>query len=309
MSRLAMWVRRSLMASMVILVAASMAHAAPLPGKPSGDPAPDVAEAVRLNANQQYEQAIVAAKRALARDERYVPAMIALADSYYYLKKYELASSIVGIAHGIDANNAEGYNLLGWIALARKDATSATQAFLKATQLKADYGNAWNSLAAMYLSAKNYDAAVPAAEKATQLLPKFDGAWINLGSAYRGKQRYTDAEQAYRKALSFSPRSADAWYNLGILYLDAPQMPNMDTVARLNTAIANLSKYRELSGSRLANDDPAGDYVEQAQKEIVREQKRLEREKAREAREKAKAAPAATPIPAAAPATPNGVKP
>lgn len=302
----------SRLAPLVLILAASSVNAAPqpaaLPGQPGGDPAPDVAEAVQMNASQQYERAIVAAKRALARDERCVPAMIALADSYYYLKKYELASSIIGIAHGIDAKNAEGYNLLGWIALANKDATSATQAFLKATQLKSDYGNAWNSLAAMYLSAKNYDAAVPAAEKATQLLPKFDKAWINLGSAYRGKQRYADAEQAYRKALTLSPRSADAWYNLGILYLDAPQMPNMDTIARLNTAIANLSKYRELAGSRLASDDPSSDYVEQAQKEIGREQKRIEREKAREAREKAKAAPAAAPAPVVAPAAPSGGK-
>ena len=50
-----------------------------VPGQPGGDPAPDTKEANRLVKAGRYEQAIAAARRALARDERHVPAMVAMA--------------------------------------------------------------------------------------------------------------------------------------------------------------------------------------------------------------------------------------
>lgn len=273
-----------------------------LPGQPGGDPAPDTQAANDLLHRGRYEDAITAAKRSLSRDERYVPAMLVMARAYYYLKKYELATAIIDIAKSIDANSAEEYQLLGFLALTHDDRISATAAFKRATELKDNYPAAWNNLAAQYLQAKNYDAAVDAAEHATRRSPNWDKAWLNLGSAYRGKQRYEEAETAYRKALALNASYADAYFNLGILYLDAPQMPNVDLSAKLNTAINHLTKYKELSGPRLTKDDPADSYVEQARKAIEREQKRLERVKKQQERDKAKAAPPADKAKAAPPA-------
>jgi tetratricopeptide (TPR) repeat protein len=277
-----------------------------VPGQPGGDPAPDTAEAQRQLIQGRYEEAITATKRALQRDERYVPAMLVMAKAYYWLRKYELATSIIDIARGIDPNNAPAYNLLGFIAITRQDKISATASFKKATELKADYGNAWNNLCAQYLESKNYDGAIEAGEKAAQLLPNFYKAQLNLGSAYRGKGRYTDAEAAYRKALSMNPNYAEAWFNLGILYLDAPQMPNLDVIAKLNIAITNLTKYRDVMASRLTRDDPADGYMEDARKAIDRERKRLERVAKQKEREKAKQVPAATPAPGTTPAPAPG---
>ena len=249
----------------------------PLPGQPGGDPGPDTKAAQDLLLRGRYEDAITATKRALGRDERYVPAMIVMAKAYYYLKKYELSTAIVDIAKTIDPNFAEGYNLLGFIALTRDDKISATAAFKKATELKADYVSAWNNLAAQYLLAKNYDGAIEASEKTTQLAPSFAKGWLNLGSAYRGKSRFEEADRAYHKALELNPKYPEAYFNLGILYLDAPQMPNQDVVTKLSTSIADLSRYKELASYRLTKDDPADSYMEEARKAIEREKKRLER--------------------------------
>src|SRR5262245_50946728 len=164
--------------------ATAMAATTQLPAETKGDPKPDTDAAMQLLRRNRFEDAIRQAKLALGRDERYVPAMIVLAKAYYYERKYELATSIIDIAKSIDPNNAEAYNLLGFIALSRDDRISATAAFKKATELDTRYGNAWDNLAAQYLYAKNYDGALEAAQKATQLLPSFPKAWMNLGSAY-----------------------------------------------------------------------------------------------------------------------------
>jgi tetratricopeptide (TPR) repeat protein len=268
-----------------------------LPAEMKGDPAPDTKAAEDLLRRARYEDAIRQSKMALGRDERYVPAMIVMAKAYYYMKKYELATSILDIAKAVDPNNAEAFNLYGFLALTHDDRISATAAFKKATDLNSSYGVAWNNLAAQYLFAKNYDGAIEAAEKASSLQSNSPRAFLNLGSAYRGKERYTDADKAYKRALQIDSNYADAYYNLGILYLDAKEYPGIDLIAKLNTAVNYLNRYKQLAGYRLAKDDPADTYIAEARTGIDREQKRQLRLQKQKDRDKAKGpdAPAATP--------------
>src|SRR3954454_5768046 len=152
---------RAIVAAMMLTcMSPAFAAQTQLPAETKGDPKPDTLAAENFLKRQRYEDAIRQAKLALGRDERYVPAMVVLAKAYYYERKYELATSIIDIAKSIDPNNAECYNLLGFIALTRDDRISATAAFKKATDLNSSFGIAWNNLAAQYLQSKNYDGAV-----------------------------------------------------------------------------------------------------------------------------------------------------
>ena len=160
-------------------------------------------------------------------------------------------------------------------------------------------------------------------EKATQLQPGFSKAFLNLGSAYRGTKDYEKAQDAYRHALQLFPNYADAVFNLGILYLDADKMPNVDTIAKLNTAISYFQKYKQMIGAAPPPGDPAETYVAEAQDKIVKEQKRIERQKKAEERERQRAAqkaaggaggsaggkPAAVAPPTGAPAAPASSAP
>ncbi|HXU73719.1 MAG TPA: tetratricopeptide repeat protein [Polyangia bacterium] len=284
--------RAVLVATMLTCALPAFAAQTQLPAETKGDPKPDTLAAENFLKRQRYEDAIRQSKLALGRDERYVPAMVVLAKAYYYERKYELATSIIDIAKSIDPNNAECYNLLGFIALTRDDRISATAAFRKATELDPRYGNAWDNLAAQYLYGKNYDGALEAAQKATQLLPVFSKAWNNLGSAYRGKQEYPQAETAYKRATQLDPNYADAYFNLGILYLDAKQMPGTDLITKLNTSINYLNKYKQLASYRLKPDDPADTYIAEARTGIEREQKRIQRMQRQQQRGEPKTAPA-----------------
>ncbi len=278
-----------------------------LPEEKKGDPAPDTKVAKDLLGRGRYEDAIRQSKLALGRDERYVPAMVVMAKAYYYLKKYELAGSIVDIAKSIDANNAECFNLLGFLALQREDRISATAAFKKATEADGNFGPAWLNLTAQYLGAKNYDGAIEAGERAAKLMTSSARAHLNLGSAYRGKQRYQDADKEYKQAAQLDAQLADAYFNLGILYLDAKEMPPMDLIGKLQTAITHFNHYKQLAGYKMTKDDPADVYLADCRTQIDREQKRIERLKKQQDRAKPKdaatapsgAAPA--PAPAAAP--------
>lgn len=283
---------RAIVAVMMLgMCAPAFAAQTQLPAETKGDPKPDTLAAENFLKRQRYEDAIRQAKLALGRDERYVPAMIVLAKAYYYERKYELSTSIIDIAKSIDANNAECYNLLGFIALTHDDRISATAAFKKATELDPRYGNAWDNLAAQYLFGKNYDGALDAAKKATEMMPQFPKAWNNYGSALRGKQQYAEAESAYKRATQLDPNYADAYFNLGILYLDAKQMPGTDLITKENTAINYLNKYKQLAGYRLTKDDPADTYIAEARTSIDREQKRLLRLQKQQQRGEPKPAP------------------
>jgi hypothetical protein len=89
-------------------------------------------------------------------------------------------------------------------------------------------------------------------------------------------------------------------------------MPNMDTTAKLNTAITYLQQYKQmLIGASQSVPAEADAYLNEAQEGIKKEQKRIERQKKQEERDRQRAAkkvaddakkPAA-PAPAPAPAS------
>jgi tetratricopeptide (TPR) repeat protein len=191
---------------------------------------------------KRYEQAIVEAKRSLSFDERFVPAMVVLARAYYELKKLELAQSILDVARKNDDKNADVYQLLGFILLARDDKAAATDAFRRATDARPNFAEAWNNLAVQYLAAKNYEEAKRAGERAVSVVPAFAEAHVNLGSALRGLGDVGGAEKEYRMALSLRDLP-NAHFDLGILYLDAQQVAGVDTLERLDRAVVELTRY------------------------------------------------------------------
>src|SRR5262249_48983021 len=134
-------------------------------------PVAETAAAERAFKGGNYELAIQEGKRALARNERYVPAMVVLAKAYFALHKVELCASILDTASQIDDRNAEIYFMRGHLAVNRDDKPAALAAFKAATDRDPSHGAAWDDLAAQYLVAHNFEAAHEAAARAVQLGP------------------------------------------------------------------------------------------------------------------------------------------
>jgi tetratricopeptide (TPR) repeat protein len=155
----------------------------------------------------------------------------------------------------------------------------------------------------MLVEAGDFEGAVRELEAAVALAPDFVPARLNLGNAYRGKLELPRAEAQYQKVTQLQPALADTYFNLAILNLDS-ELPGVDTVERMNRAIAYFKTYRDKGGA----DDRVDQYLKDAAKGIDREQRRREREKKDQLRkvEKDKDAASAASKP---PATPAASKP
>jgi tetratricopeptide (TPR) repeat protein len=282
---------------LVILVTAGVAvprlAAARREPPPAVIPTEETEKAEQLFKTGRYPEAVAEAKAALTKNERYTPAMLVMAKSFYKLHKYEWMKKLWEMmqANGASAGEkAEIYQLLAFLEVDQKNVPGAIILFKQATESKPDDAVLWSNLGAQYLAAKNYTEATPVLEKAAQLQPGFAKAHLNLGDAYRGNKDYEKALAEYQRALQLFPNYADAVFNLGILYLDADKMPNMDLFAKENTAIQYLQKYKQMMGSTLPASDPADSYIGEAQDKIKKEEKRLDRLKKQQEREAARAA-------------------
>ena len=289
--------RSSRCLSLVAVVAASLAvpklaHARREP-PPAVIPTAETEQAEQLFKAGRYPEAVAEAKLALTKNERYTPAMLVMAKSFYKLHKYEWMKKLWEMMQANGASNpekAEIYQLLAFLEVDQKNVPGAIVLFKQATEAKPDDAILWSNLGAQYLAAKNYGEAAPVLEKASSLQPGFAKAHLNLGDAYRGNKDYEKAQTEYQRALQLFPNYADAVFNLGILYLDADKIPNMDLFAKENTAIQYLQKYKQMMGGTLAASDPADGYIAEAQDKIKKEEKRLDRIKKQQEREAARAA-------------------
>jgi tetratricopeptide (TPR) repeat protein len=261
---------------------------------PAVIPADEVKAAQKLYDARNYQGAVIQAKAALNKNERYTPAMLVMAKAYFKLGKNEWVKTLGDMMKNAGASEAERsdiYQMLAFMEVDKKNTPGAIEQFRKAAEARPDNAILWNNLGAQYLVVKNYREAGPVLEKAVQLQPTFTKAHLNLGSAYRGVKQFDKALAEYKQALALFPRYADAVFNLGILYLDADKMPNMDVTAKLNTAITYLQQYKQmLVGAGQPVPAEADAYLNEAQEGIKKEQKRIERQKKQEERDRQRAA-------------------
>jgi tetratricopeptide (TPR) repeat protein len=270
---------------------------------PTVTPVAETSSAQKLYSAGNYDGAVAQAKVALTKNDKYTPAMLVMAKAYYKLRKYEWVRHLwkmMQANNATQAEQAEMYHLLAWMEIEKKNIPGAIDHLKKAAEARPENPVYWNNLGAQYLEAKNYRDAAPALEKAAELNPTFAKAHLNLGSAYRGLKEYERAVGSYQKALQLFPNYADALFHLGILYLDAEAVPNMDTIAKLNTAIGHFQRYKQMMGNLLNRGgvDPVDTYMAEAQDKIGKEQKKIERAKAQAEREKQRAAQKAAAKPA-----------
>jgi tetratricopeptide (TPR) repeat protein len=242
-------------------------------------------EANRLDEAEQI------ARKALRRDERFVPAMVALANASIRRGRLELADSILEQAIAVKPNYAELHFLQGKRHQQEGRLAQALTAYRKAAELRPSYSEARMALGVQYMAAGNYAEALKEFEAVSRLVPTLVPVHLNLGDAYRANRRWQDAKRELDQALRMQDPLPEAHFNLGLLYMDAgAEFPGLTLVDALGRAVLEFTAYRTQMGSRLGKNDTAAAYIADLQRQIDREKKRIERDDARKKRDAERAA-------------------
>lgn len=244
-----------------------------------------------LTRADRMDEAEARARKALCRDERFVPAMVSLAKASLKRGREELAESVLEQADKIDPNNAEIHFLRGEAHLRQDHLGLALPEFEKAVALRPEYAEARMALGTAYLAGGNYKPALEQFQWTVRLVPTLVAAHLNLGDAYRATAQWQEAKKSFDQALRMQDQLPEAHFNLGLMYMTAKdKFPGMKLTDALNRAITEFTAYRNQMGARLKKDDPSAAYIADIQKQIEREQKRIEREEKQKQKEAERAA-------------------
>jgi Tfp pilus assembly protein PilF len=270
------------------------------------------AKAKQLLRGGQNDKAITEARDALREHEQNVEAMLVIAEAFYKQGKHELVQSVTGSILKVDPKvltpeeKSQAYNLMGFAYLQAGKRPDAYVAFKNAAETDPNNASAWNNLGVQYMWRGDSKTAESCFEYATTLDGKFAEAQLNWGAALRANGKLTEAETAFRQASKLRPDWAEVHFNLGVLYLDAEKLANFDEITKLDAAIAEFEKYKDLvgkgntsiersSGKSRGSSDAMGNelvsiaqadlYIKAANKGIEAEERRREREQKRKDRD------------------------
>jgi len=229
---------------------------------------------------RRFDEAWMAARRALKCDERFVPALIALVKASRVQGRDELADSILEQAMEVDPDVAELHFLRGDKLEAEPgQLREAMAAYERAIQLRPSYAEARMALGIQLLAGGNYPAALSHFQAAARLVPTLPAIHVNLGDGYRATRQWTEAQRAYRRALELQPKLPEAHYGLGLLFLTAAaDFPGLDELTAYEKALDEFKTYRSEMGPRLAKDDQSEEYLRDLDRMIKRARRRIERE-------------------------------
>ncbi|MGB5701883.1 MAG: tetratricopeptide repeat protein [Polyangiales bacterium] len=229
---------------------------------------------------RRFDEAWMAARRALKCDERFVPALIALIKASRAQGRDELADSILDQALEVDTRVAELHFLDGERLKSEPgQLRDAMAAYERAVQLRPDYAEARMALGIQQLASGNYEGALSHFQAAERLVPTLPAVHLNLGDAYRATKQWSAAQTAYRQALALRSKLPEAHYGLGLLFLTAAgDFPGLDELTAYEKAVDEFKTYRAEMGAGLSKDDQSEEYLRDLDRMIKRVRRRMERE-------------------------------
>ncbi|MFZ0427084.1 MAG: tetratricopeptide repeat protein [Acidobacteriota bacterium] len=175
-------------------------------------------------AKGEYEAATIQYLNALKADGKYLPARLALADSYEKMGDYQAAIVELRRVLEDDPENVDAKLKLGryylaagardskWFDEARKLAEEVLKIQPENVQARLLLGNSYAGL-------QDFDRSVESFQKALETDPDNLDAYLNLGASRFGQQDPAAAEQAFQDAVAKHPDSPKAYLGLGNFYL------------------------------------------------------------------------------------------
>lgn len=170
----------------------------------------------------------------------FTPAYVALADSYLREGKDSVAEFVVkrAIDRGKDDPSLE--NLLGAIALGRKDNKAAASHFGRAIEMAPTFVQALVNRANLSISDNDLSAAEEDLNRAIAIDPANTDALVCRGIVLRRTGRADLARASFERVLETDPVNAAARFNLGVL--NALDLNRPDVALRLFEEVVSMNQ-------------------------------------------------------------------
>eukprot|EP00871_Galdieria_phlegrea_P001699 jgi/Galph1/252/GphlegSOOS_G4935.1 len=108
----------------------------------------------------------------------------------------------------VDANDGQGWYLLGRLYMAQKEYRAAYDNYQHAVYCNSRNPRFWCSIGVLYYQMGQYRDAMDAYTRAIRLNPNLSEVWYDLGTLYESFSQFKDALDAYREALKLSPNNS-----------------------------------------------------------------------------------------------------
>jgi TolB-like protein/Tfp pilus assembly protein PilF len=182
-----------------------------------------------LKGKENWENAIIALKEALAIDPSYAPSWSELSTTYRYQANIalidrdegvELARTAAEKALSLDAELASAWISLSYVkSLGDWDWAGAAEAVRKARELEPRNADVLNGIASIATILGRYDEAINALQAAAEVDPLNQTALNSLGLNYMYSGQLDDAESTFRHLLQLNPQYPWGHANLGEVIL------------------------------------------------------------------------------------------
>lgn len=209
-----------------------------------GDAQQMAQDALRLNPNEAFAMVVIARDHYRARK--------------IDLARYALQAVLDGFGDASPArakDNAEAALLRGLLERDYGRRAAAMEAFEHAATNQPDLVEALLQLGAMRLEAGNATTALAVLEPAVRFAPKSALAQSNVGDAYRLLLRTPEALKAFDAAEKLDPALTSVYYNRALLYLFTANIAGMTPVGQVESAIAELERYKTMKNAKGSADD------------------------------------------------------
>jgi protein O-GlcNAc transferase len=134
----------------------------------------------------------------------------------HMMKRNEDAEKFIKKAIRLNPAVPVFHNNLGNILFEQKKNRPALDAFLKTVELKPDYAEAHYNIALTYMACKEYDRATNSFQRAIELKPNFGVAHCGKGNALMKMDLLQEAIDSFNKALEINPANLETCVNLSI---------------------------------------------------------------------------------------------
>ncbi len=172
-----------------------------------------------LEAQGEYQQAVLAYEGAIALDPKYAKAYAGVGSAYMQMRQLDRAIAGYRAALGLNSALADTWNNLGDALAQKREYAEALNCLQTALKIKPEFAGAYCNLANVAFLIGNLDTAWDYCQQALALEPEFPEALNNLGLLLFAHNRVEEAIASYERALAVKSNHINALWNRALALL------------------------------------------------------------------------------------------